>query len=149
MGAIYRCGLSPFVRPSTVYACNEFEAKVHVTCYLESGEGSWYVDLANAPVEWYIDGRYVGTSMTDSLGWSYMRLHIAVPGRHIVKVVFRGLVVGDTEYRGDEAEYEIPVNLSPQVYSTLMLTCTSVAVLVVFAYFVLIAKITAKISQIS
>jgi hypothetical protein len=96
-----------------VYACREFEAKVHLSCHLESGSGPGYVDLAGVPVEWYLDGKYINTVKTDGLGWSWNRLHVAEPGAHVVRVVFRGLTVDDKVYGAAAADFTLPVSPPP------------------------------------
>jgi hypothetical protein len=112
LSTVYRCGFA-FVLPAIVYACREFEAKAHLSCILESGTGPGYVDLANAPVEWYLDGKYIGTVKTDSFGWSWNRLHVAEPGAHVVRVVFRGMRVGDVEYGARTADFKITATAPP------------------------------------
>lgn len=112
MSAIYRCGFA-FARPAVVYACREFEAKVHLSCTLESGTGPGYVDLAGAPVDWYLDGKYIGTVKTDGLGWSWNRLHVAEPGAHVVRVVFRGLTVDGKVYGATAADFVFPASPLP------------------------------------
>jgi hypothetical protein len=112
LSAVYRCGFA-FVRPLVIYACRKFEAKAHLACHLESGTGPGYVDLAGAPVEWYLDGKYVNTVETNERGWSLNRLHVAKPGTHVVRVVFRGMRVGNAEYRASTGDYEITVTAPP------------------------------------
>jgi hypothetical protein len=103
--AEYRCGLT-FVRPETVYACSEFEAKVHLSCYLESGTGPRYVDLANAPTLWWLDNRFVRAVGTDELGWASVKLHVAEPGLHRVTVEFPGAFRDGNYYRPARVEHE-------------------------------------------
>jgi hypothetical protein len=112
LSAEYRCGLS-YVLPAAVYACREFDVKVHLSCHLESGTGPSYVEPAGVPLGWWLNGRYLGLTSTDASGWSSRRFHIEEPGVHTILVRFFGAARDNNYYRPADAEIKVSVEPAP------------------------------------
>jgi hypothetical protein len=151
--AEYRCGFA-ISRPATVYACREFEVGAHLSCYLVSGTGPWYVDLANAPTLWWLDNRFVKAVRTDGLGWASVKLHVVEPGLHVVTVEFPGMFKDGDYYRPARAEHKLlvepppaqptPPTIPSQLPLTLLLTYVGAAIPLVFVGSVMVAQIATE-----